>query len=144
MWWYVLTRGMVVLVASVDNSHQHYSEKQNTATATVCTATHMDIHPPRGKTGASWEHTNTRSVNKGPYIQGHSGLCSSVLLFFCLVSRETRQKNRTHEHQNRSNRPPQHRTTHQEKNTSTTTDPQRRPTNQQHKKSQRVQKIKSH
>jgi len=22
----------------------------------------MDIHPPRGKTGASWKHTNTRST----------------------------------------------------------------------------------
>jgi len=80
----------------------------------------------------------------------------------------TYQKNRTHQHQNRSkyqdidtqyqdtfgkniyppkhstiilthtflpagNRPPQHRTTHQEKNTSTTKDPQRWRTNQQHK-----------
>jgi len=26
--------------------------------------THMDIHPPRGKTGASLEHTNTRSISK--------------------------------------------------------------------------------
>ena len=51
------------------------SEKQYTATTTtVCATTNMDIHPPRGKTGASWEHTNTRSVSKGPYIQGHSGL----------------------------------------------------------------------
>ena len=52
-----------------------HSEKQYMATTTtVCATTHMDIHPPRGKTGASWEHTNTRSVSKGPYIQGHSGV----------------------------------------------------------------------
>ena len=41
------------------------------------------------------------------------------------------------------NRLPQHRTTHQEKNTSATKDPQRRRTNQQHKKSQRVHKTKA-
>jgi hypothetical protein len=29
---------------------------------------------PRGKPGVIWEHTNTWSVSKGPYIQGHSGL----------------------------------------------------------------------
>jgi len=41
------------------------------------------------------------------------------------------------------NRPPQHRTTHQEKHTSTAKDPQRWRTNQQHKKSQRVHKTKA-
>ena len=65
----VLSFGTLCVLGSVS------SEKQNTATTTtVCATTHMDIQPPRGKTGASWEHTNTRSVSKGPYIQGHSGL----------------------------------------------------------------------
>jgi hypothetical protein len=39
------------------------NEKQYTATTTVCATTHTDIHPPGGKTGARWEHTNTQSVS---------------------------------------------------------------------------------
>ena len=60
-------------ISEVKKSATH-TEKQYMATTTVFATTHMDIHPPRGKTGARWEHTNTRSVSKGPYIQGHSGL----------------------------------------------------------------------
>jgi len=50
-----------------------HSEKQYRAT-TGCATTHMDIHPPRGKTGASREHANIQSISKGLYIQGDSGL----------------------------------------------------------------------
>ena len=32
---------------------------------------------PRGKTGVSWEHTNTWRISKGLYIQGHSGLLAT-------------------------------------------------------------------
>ena len=95
--------------------------------------------------------TRERSATNQPQHNNHKN-----------STRETRQKNRTHQHQNTSkyqdtfgkniyipkhstiiltstflpagNRPPQHRTTHQEKNASATRDPQRRRTNQQHKK----------
>ena len=48
--------------SSAEKKTATHSEKQYRATATVCATTYMDIHPPRGKTGASWEHTNTRSA----------------------------------------------------------------------------------
>jgi len=58
--------------SSAEKKTATHSEKQHRAT-TVCATTHIGIHPPRSKTGASWEHTNTRGISKGPYIQGHLG-----------------------------------------------------------------------
>ena len=59
-----MTKRLTVNNSSAEKKTATHSEKQYTATTTVCATTHMDIHPPKGKTGAKWEHTNTRSVSK--------------------------------------------------------------------------------
>ena len=54
------------------------SEKQYVAT-TVCATNHMEIHPPRGKTGTSWEHTNIRSVrDHAPKAIRASSQCNPI------------------------------------------------------------------
>jgi len=57
-------------------------------------------------------------------------------------TRETRQKNRTHQHQNTSNRPPQHRRTQSGEERKRNQGPPSRRTNRQHQKTQRVHKTK--
>ena len=59
-----MTKRLTVYNCSAVKKTATHREKRYTTTTKVCVTTHIDIHPPRGKTGTSWEHTNTRSVSK--------------------------------------------------------------------------------
>ena len=47
-----------------DTTKSYNTSAQLRTDETRGATTHMDIHPPRGKTGAGWKHTNTQSISK--------------------------------------------------------------------------------